>query len=518
MLRVVLTRASDIVREVRRMAAAVEPIVATPDGRWALVSVSITTSAALAIIWLALAAAPPVTASTYEPRRIQAALPYDLLVHLSGVRQLPGVLAEDSEGRRNFQTGVVPDTTLAAEQSGTSSPANLQTRTLTVENGDTMMGMLQEAGVSANDAIAVVDAMKTLYSPRSIRPGQMFEASFGVPDNIGGSLSRQIDPMLESSPRLISLSFAPSVEREIVVRLTAPNSYFAENIQKELELRYRHAGATIDSSLYLAAMQAGIPANIVVEMIHMFSYDVDFQRDVHPGDQFEVFFTDYYSAEGELAKSGSILAASMTLGGKINMLYRFETELEGVEYFDATGQSAKSLLMRTPVDGARISSGFGRRRHPILGYTRVHQGLDFAVPTGTPVMAAGNGTVVYAGRQGGYGNFVVINHSNGYQTAYAHLSRFGSAVRTGARVRQGQIVAYSGSTGMSTGPHLHYEVRVDGEQVNPLTVKVANGRRLEGQELLAYQAERTRIETLVASKPLQSQVADAIGLRDITEQ
>jgi murein DD-endopeptidase MepM/ murein hydrolase activator NlpD len=184
-----------------------------------------------------------------------------------------------------------------------------------------------------------------------------------------------------------------------------------------------------------------------------------------------------------------------------------------VEYFDVNGQSAKAMLMKTPVDGARISSGFGSRRHPILGYTRMHKGIDFAVPTGTPVMAAGSGTVVFAGSGGEYGNLLVINHGNNYATAYAHLSRFASGVRTGARVHQGDVVAYSGMTGLATGPHLHYEIRIDNSSVNPLTVKVASGRKLDGQELKDFFAERAHIETLVASTPIQHKLADASYLR-----
>ena len=271
------------------------------------------------------------------------------------------------------------------------------------------------------------------------------------------------------------------------------------------------------TSLIPNLLVSGIPAAIVVEMIHMFSYDVDFQRDVQPGDQFEVFFNHYYTPEGEPAKSGEIMTASMTLGGKERTLYRYETP-DGDEFFDAEGNSARSLLMKTPVDGARISSSFGVRRHPVLGYTRMHKGIDFAVPTGTPIMAAGNGTVEVAGRAGGYGNLLVIRHANGYSTAYGHLSRFANGVTKGARVRQGEIVAYSGMTGLATGPHLHYEIRENGTQVNPNAVQVASGRKLEGDELTAYLTERARIDEMVASLPMQTRVADAAGLRQTSEQ
>jgi murein DD-endopeptidase MepM/ murein hydrolase activator NlpD len=185
-----------------------------------------------------------------------------------------------------------------------------------------------------------------------------------------------------------------------------------------------------------------------------------------------------------------------------------------VEYFDANGQSAKSMLMKTPVDGARISSGFGERLHPILGYTRMHKGIDFAVPKGTPVMAAGSGTIQFAGTSHGFGNLVIINHGNGYSTAYGHLSRFAGGIHPGTHVHQGDIVAFSGMTGMATGPHLHYEIRVNNVQVNPANVKIASGRQLQGPELRAFFAEREHIDTLVASLPVQHRLAQANVLRN----
>jgi murein DD-endopeptidase MepM/ murein hydrolase activator NlpD len=299
------------------------------------------------------------------------------------------------------------------------------------------------------------------------------------------------------------------------VKLTAPDGYLAEMTQRKFEERYQRAAAKIDSSLYLAAMRAGIPANVVVDLIRMFSYDVDFQRDVQPGDEFEVIFNRFYDEDGRAAKTGDIVSASMTLSGKKHALYRFESNSEE-EYFDANGQSARSMLMKTPVDGARISSRFGRRFHPVLGYNRMHKGIDFAVPKGTPVMAAGSGAVTFAGYTRGFGNLVMVSHTNGYSTAYGHLSRFASGVKKGARVRQGQIVAYSGSTGISTGPHLHYEVRVNGSQVNPTNIKMANGRTLSGQERRTFLTERARIDQLVAALPVQDKLVQAVDLREAT--
>ena len=502
--------------DLRDAGARISRTMNCPDGRWAFVSTTMTASVAVAVTWLALEATPASTARAYEPKREQAALPYDLLLRLTGLHAVPTIAAENSKDFYRAAGLLSPaitgplDRLLAAERE--SAKPQIETRTLKVDNGDTIVGMLQGAGVSRTDAAAVVAAMRPLIKTRSIRSGQTFKATFGTPETPapqGTQTARADQDDDDSSPtrRLLSLSFAPNVEHQINVHLAPEEGYFAEDIQRKLEGRYQHAGATIDSSLYLAAMQAGIPANLVVEIIRMFSYEVDFQRDVHQGDEFEVFFNRYFTDEGQPAKAGDILAASMTLSGKKHLLYRFEMPGGEAEYFDVNGQSAKAMLMKTPVDGARISSGFGQRSHPILGYTRMHKGIDFAVPSGTPVMAAGSGTVIFAGNAGEYGNLVVINHGNNYATAYGHLSRFASDMHKGTRVRQGEIVAFSGMTGLATGPHLHYEIRVGKSPVNPATVKVASGRKLEGDDLKAFVAERAHIEQLVAAAPLQSKLA-----------
>ena len=510
--------------ELRQAAAYARGTLGSPDGRWALVSTSLTATVAGTVAWLALAAAPPSSARAYEPRREQAALPYELLVRLSGGRPTPGIASEDAGKMviaNNSTAGVAQsaddeplDNALAAEQLGLATPdmPNVETRTLTVDPGDTLQGVLTDAGVVQDEAQAVVNALNSVWRIRNIRAGQTLSATFGISVNTHGAA--QDDAAMPA--KLLALSFAPSVEHQIVVRRTAENTFAAQDIEKKLESQYRHASATIDSSLYLAAMQAGIPADVVVEMIRMFSYDVDFQRDVHPGDTFEVLYRGYFTAEGQAAaKNGAILAASMILGGKIHTLYRYETQ-DGVEYFDANGRSAKSMLMKTPIDGARITSRYGMRLHPMLGYTRMHKGIDFGAPMGTPVMAAGSGTVVDAGWKGGYGKFLLVRHGSGYETAYGHLSRI--TAKKGAHVRQGQTIAFVGMTGNTTGPHLHYEIRVNHAQVNPLRVKVATGRQLQSKELKTFLASRERTDQLEASIPLQRAVADATGdLRSIEQ-
>ena len=502
----------------RQLRDDVAQVLRSQDGRWALVSTGITTSVAVTVTCLSLAATPSSSSRAYEPRRDTAALPYDMLLRMAGLHAIPAIPGvASSELYRS--AGLIGPGILAGPlerllnfQHGAGKP-QIESRVLTAEKGESITSMLEEAGVSKEDAAAVVSAIAPVYSPKKIRQGQQFKAVFGPASAsesaAAGDSSDVAADVDNGDKRLLSLSFAPSIDRLVNVHLTAPENYFAENVQRKLEERYQHAGAVIDSSLYQAASQLGLGPTVVVEIIRMFSYEVDFQRDVHPGDSFEVFFSNFVTEDGQPARPGDILAASLTLAGRTHLLYRFESAEGHVEYFNSNGESAKSMLMKTPVDGARISSGFGARLHPILGYTRMHKGIDFAVPSGTPVMAAGSGKVTFRGWAGEYGNLVVIEHGNGYSTAYGHLSHFADGLHVGANVSQGEVVAFSGMTGLATGPHLHYEIRVHDSQVNPAMLKVASGRKLEGNELAQFLAERERIESLEASIPVQSKLAQA---------
>ena len=502
----------------RRRLNGAGAALATTDGRWALVSTSLTALVAGAIAWMA-AGMMPVTRPMVAPGR--SSLPYALFMKLVRASE-PQNTNDSNEDNAN----PIPN-------------PGVESRTVTLDSGDTLAGMLEDVGISAQDANAVVAAMGKNFDPRALKTGQAFDLTYSVATiDATGNAPKPASPrtttvMVNHKPvvvpvdaeeddstgateensqpisRLLSLHFSPTIEQEITVTRTTEGTYTAELVQKQLQVHRHRAGGTIDSSLYLAAMQAGIPADVVVDLIHMFSYKVDFQRDLHPGDRFEVYYDYYYTPDGQPAKYGAISYAMMTLDGKQIPMYRFQADPnEPPEYFDQKGESAKGMLMKTPVDGARISSGFGSRFHPILGYTRMHKGVDFAVPTGTPVMAAGAGTIKFMGRASGYGNFVKITHGNGYSTDYGHLSRFAPGMRTGARVRQGQVFAYSGMSGMATGPHLHYEILVNNVQVNPLTVKMAQGRMLLGKLLRVFQEKRQEIDAMVASTALEAKVAD----------
>jgi murein DD-endopeptidase MepM/ murein hydrolase activator NlpD len=267
------------------------------------------------------------------------------------------------------------------------------------------------------------------------------------------------------------------------------------------------AAGDIDLSLYAAAESARVPARVIVDLIRLYSFDVDFQRDIHAGDRFEVYY-EVLRSDGRQVQTGEILYARLTVGGRELPLYRFRHRDGDVEYYNDKGESARKALMKTPIDGARLSSGFGLRRHPILGYTKMHRGIDFAAPTGTPIMAAGDGQVELAGWNGAYGRYVRVRHNSEFRTAYAHMTRIAKSVRAGRRVKQGDIIGYVGTTGRSTGPHLHYEVLRGSKQVNPMGLKLPTGRTLSGAERTAFQKFKTTVETdYVAALPAPMRLA-----------
>jgi len=493
--------------------------LATTDGRWAVVSTGMAAIVATAIAWMAVGTLPmtnPVVSTTHIP------LTYELFLRLLKVgSNLPRLEALPESDHANGDPGV-------------------ETRTVTLDDGDTLAGALEDSGISAQDANAAVAALGKDFNPRALKAGMSVDITYAIAtiDASGGQAAESTKPrttvvMVNHKPvtvpladendeagatpgtsqpisRLLALHFSPSVDRDIAVTRTMSGGFDAQIVKKELQVHRHRAGGTVDSSLYLTAMQAGIPAEVVVDMINnIFSYKVDFQREVHPGDSFEVYYDYYYTPEGQPAKYGNISYARMRLGNRDIVLYRYQPDPDQApEYFDAKGESVKGMLMKTPVDGARISSGFGSRFHPVLGYTRVHKGVDFAVPVGTPVKAAGSGSIQFMGAASGYGNFLKIDMGNGWGTGYAHLSRFAPGLRKGVKVRQGQIVAYSGNTGLTTGPHLHYEIFEHGSQINPLTLKMAQGRTLAGRELSNYLQTRLKIDEKMAGMPLETRVSD----------
>lgn len=263
-------------------------------------------------------------------------------------------------------------------------------------------------------------------------------------------------------------------------------------------------GMRLYDSLFETALKNDLPRSVIEDLVRVFANDVDFQRAVSGGDSFEAF----YSEPDEIDGRNELLFASITTRGETFKYYRYQTPDDGqTDYYDENGRSTRKFLVRQPISTARITSGFGGRFHPILGYTRMHTGVDFAAPMGTPIFAAGNGTIIKAGRESGYGNRVEVQHANGYITTYNHMSGFARGISEGARVKQGQIVGYLGMTGLATGPHLHYEVIVNGHFVDPMRVKLARTRELDGRMIAQFKRERERIEGLIAKAPGATRVA-----------
>tara|TARA_R110002095_G_scaffold93944_2_gene81814 strand:- start:2936 stop:4393 length:1458 start_codon:yes stop_codon:yes gene_type:complete len=392
------------------------------------------------------------------------------------------------------------EVTVAAYAPSTSESLNELTKTVSVNKGDTLMAVLTRAGADRTESHEAITALNEIFDPRSLKIGQDVTLYFATTD---------VDPSNSTAtPGLVRVSLKEDVDRQLAAVRTPGEGFTAQETILELDRKTVRAGGVIQSSLFLSAAQAGIPTKTIVDLIRIFSYDVDFQREIQPGDSFEVYFERFADEDGRVLKDGAILWASMTLSGKEYSVYRFRTSDDGfTDYYNAQGQSVKKTLMRTPIDGARLTSGFGKRKHPTLGYTKMHRGVDFGARSGTPIMAAGNGIVEMAARNGGYGNYVRIRHNNEYKTAYAHMKKFGKGIRKGSRVKQGQIIGYVGSTGRSTGPHLHYEVHRNSKQINPLSVKLPAGRKLGGKMLAAFQSHTNVIRQEVAGVELETQLA-----------
>lgn len=351
---------------------------------------------------------------------------------------------------------------------------------LAVAPGDTLMALLTQAGADPGESQAAIAALADKFNPRKLKVGQEITLTFERND--------------ADSYRLFELSLSPSIEREVSVVRDESDRFLAQETVREFNIDHARVAGEIDDSLYNAGIAAGLSNGLLSDFIKIFSYDVDFQREIQQGDRFEVFFERHYDDEGVTVKTGRIAAATMTLSGRELRYYLYTPSDSGeADYFTPAGQSVRKALLRTPIDGARLTSKFGVRRHPILGYSLMHKGSDFGAAIGTPIQAAGDGIVEVAGWNGGYGKYVRIKHANGYATAYAHMNSIN--VNKGQRVRQGQIIGSVGTTGRSTGPHLHYEVLVNGKQVNPSGIRFPSGRKLEGRE---YERFRRHIEGIDA--------------------
>ena len=381
-----------------------------------------------------------------------------------------------SERPATFTASPISETTLPLPEPDILDLADFESRPplLAVEaklrRGSTLQQALIKSGADRADAHAV---MKSIFDagmadPKRLQVGLTAEAFLASGKN--------------RENRIEALLMQPQPGQQVFVKRAGDN-FLATLLAPKLTSGYQRVSGSIEYSLYQTALSLGSNDEHIAGFASAFAFDVDFQREIHPGDTFEMVFPVWMDERGRQVKTGEILYAALDGKRKKKSYYWHTPSDDGVSgWYDQNGESATRFLMKTPINGARLSSGFGKRRHPISGYTRLHKGTDFAAPTGTPVYAAGHGIVERSSRYGGYGKYVRIRHANGYKTAYAHLSRYGRGVKKGRRVRQGDIIGYVGSTGRSTGPHLHYEVIVNGRHVNAMSLNLPTGRKLANSQ------------------------------------
>ena len=350
----------------------------------------------------------------------------------------------------------------------------------TVENNDTLEKVLKKYNISNTEINNIAsEIVKKKLS------------------NIYAGTKIQIVTKKEKNTnKIISLFYPIDAITSVEIRRNKDEFNITKNVLK-LKRKEVVLSNVIKNNLYSSAVEAGIEPNIIVEFANIFGFEVDFQRDIRTGDTFEIYYEQYVDDDNVVRNTGKIIYASMFVNNKELALYNFKYEnKEG--YYDVDGKSVIKTLMKTPINGARLSSSFGIRKHPILGYNKLHQGTDFAAPTGTPIMASGSGIVLRAQKYKGYGNYVSIKHNSIYVTAYGHMSKFGRGIKKGVRVSQGRIIGYVGSTGMSTGPHLHYEVLRNGKRVNSQRLKLPSGKILSNEARNKFEVDRIKIDVKLA--------------------
>ena len=355
-----------------------------------------------------------------------------------------------------------------------------KTYNYTVENNDTIEKVLKKYDIENSEINKIVS--KIIKKKLS---------------NISPGAKMQIVSKEENGTnKIISLSYPIDAITSVETK-RSKDSFEVSKIVLKLDKVETVLSNTIKNNLYTSAIKAGVEPNIIVEFANIFGFEVDFQRDIRAGDKFEIYYERYVDEDNVVRNTGKIINASMFVNNRELSLYNFKYDnKEG--YYDIDGKSVVKTLMKTPINGARLSSSFGIRKHPILGYNKLHQGTDFAAPRGTPIMASGSGVILRAQKYKGYGNYVSIKHNSNLVTAYGHMSKFGRGIRKGTRVNQGRIIGYVGSTGMSTGPHLHYEVLKNGKRVNSQRLKLPSGKILSNKARNKFEVERIKIDVKLA--------------------
>ena len=405
-------------------------------------------------------------------------------------------------------TSMLPKSVLEAEDP-TDDLAGREVRVVKAQRGDTLARVLQRLGAETWQARAMTDAARNALSEGALQPGQEVHVTL-VPSVVRNN---RMDPVRVSV-------FGEGHDHKVTVARNAAGEFVASAspidermINAEVHDDEQPQASSLYASLMTTAERQGVPHDLILQILKIHAYETDFRQRVRAGDGFEFFFEVKDEDKGIEGSLGELLATAVTSVGETHRFYRFRTSDGAVDYYDEQGNTSRKFLMRRPVRGedVRITSGFGVRRHPILQVPKMHTGVDWACATGTPIMAAGSGVIEEAGRKGEYGNYVRIRHANGYKTAYGHMSRFASGVSEGVKVRQGQIIGYVGSTGLASGPHVHFEVLVNSSYVDPMSIQVPREHQLAAKQLADFQKERLRIDELMRRNPVLTRVATANG-------
>ncbi|EMH80527.1 metalloendopeptidase-like membrane protein [alpha proteobacterium HIMB114] len=351
-------------------------------------------------------------------------------------------------------------------------------KTIGIKKGQSLNSILSEAGASQKEIFNISKILRQYISLKKINTNQIFEV---LTNKDNGEIIR----LTVNLDNINSLHI-----------FKKDNKFVANKIEKVLYKKTVLGEGLIKSSLFQAAQKENIDAEVVVDFARIFGFEIDFQRDIRKNDIFQIVYDKYVDDDGELQKNGEIIYAYMKNRGREIALYRFVDQKGIPGYYQTNGKSIEKALMKTPINGARLSSTYGMRKHPILGYNKMHRGTDFAAPKGTPIMASGSGIIEMAKWNGAYGKYIRIRHNSKYKTAYAHLNGYARGIKRGAKVRQGQIIGYVGSTGRSTGPHLHYEVLVNGKRRNSQRLKLPSGRTLKGEDREKFEISRIKIDVM----------------------
>jgi len=408
-----------------------------------------------------------------------------------------------------FETRVVPEnvTLLPKTKDQVTGGNPTGERIHVVKKGDSVTSVLRDQGATPEEAKAIAATLGPRGRDGGLKEGQKLRILMAP-----AGRDQRLQPyrvIVANDSNIEAIAALSDLGKYVAVDVQSMNTV-AETTDNSDDDDDDGSGVRLYQSIYETALRNKVPPNVIEDMVRIYSYDVDFQRKVQPGDSFDVFYAG--DDEGTNANEKSdVLYASLTVGGETKKYYRFQTPDDAVvDYYDETGKSAKKFLVRKPVSNAIMRSGFGGRRHPILGFVKMHTGVDWATAYGTPIFASGNGVVEKVGPEGGYGKYIRLKHSNGYETAYGHMSAFAKGLEVGKRVRQGQVIGFVGSTGMSTGPHVHYEILVNGRFVDPMRIKLPRGRSLDGTLLASFEKERDRLDGMMNNRGT-ARLSDATG-------